>query len=162
MMPDDAHQFLLWLGVLSKLLDLNLQIKQFAQHASKVWHGQAKTNVVAAIAMMASQAFAARPIDFSKETNFNATNYAPGYVSPLSPSVNVLAIRACIGEKVCPVPVASMFPCGYTEQAAANSLCTVYKPDGSTQILNHTIQHQGTHEGDHCGYDWFLVNCFTP
>lgn len=105
-------------------------------------------------------AASASPEDISIANSFKATNYAANYLSPVTPT-NTITTRACIGEKDCPVPVASMAACGNTEQSVANALCTIYDDKGRT-ILKHTIQHQGTHEGDMCGYAWFLVSCILP
>jgi hypothetical protein len=71
-------------------------------------------------------------------------------------------VRACIGEKICPVNVQAMFPCGSTEQGASNNICTIYVGDGRKVISPYRIVHQGDHEGNHCGYAWFLVTCFDP
>ncbi|PDT47433.1 hypothetical protein CO661_11860 [Sinorhizobium fredii] len=71
-------------------------------------------------------------------------------------------VRACIGEKRCPVAVQSMFPCGYTEKRAGRELCTIHTGDGNTKVLDHMIDHQGTHGGHQCGYSWFLVTCLLP
>jgi hypothetical protein len=114
--------------------------------------------VVLASALPASSQAAGSLYESDK---FEADNYPPeGNASPLVDQRKIT--RACIGEKNCPVAVQSMFPCGYTEIRAGAELCTVYKGGGTKVVLDYTIEHQGTHEGNKCGYSWFLVTCYLP
>ena len=96
--------------------------------------------------------------DLYSADKFGPDNYSNEYRHSYPLSIGS-PTRACIGEKMCPVAVDSMFPCGYTEARAANELCTLYKFDGTKFIMDHTISHQGEHEGHQCGYDWFSVTC---
>lgn len=71
--------------------------------------------------------------------------------------------RVCIGDdgNKCPVAHTAFFGCGTTADAAAVSLCTV--TSGATKtVLPYQIVSQDWHDGGHCGYSWFEVNCPTP
>lgn len=100
--------------------------------------------------------------DLYTASKFESDTTANDYVPPFAPLAGTKDTRGCIGEKVCPVSANAMFPCGYTEERAGNEICTVYKGDGKKVILDHSLVHQGTHEGNACGYSWFLVTCYLP
>ncbi|MEJ0013388.1 MAG: hypothetical protein WDM94_12350 [Bauldia sp.] len=113
------------------------------------------------LAGLAAMTAVASADDLYSAKKFTSTSQTKeGYFVDAAPIPGQRAIRACIGDKVCPVAVAAMFPCGYTELQVATEVCTLYKADGSTAVLDHSIVHQGTHAGNKCGYDWFLVTCY--
>lgn len=100
--------------------------------------------------------------DLYTSSEFKDDTYANDFVPPFAPLAGTKDVRACIGEKNCPVSVNAMFPCGYTEERAGNEICTIYKGDGTKKVLDHSIVHQGTHGGNKCGYSWFQVTCYLP
>src|SRR5689334_22794132 len=57
--------------------------------------------------------------NYSMESTRRRTEFASNIVKQA---------RICIGEKVCPVGADLMFPCGWSEVAAARSFCTIYQP----------------------------------
>jgi hypothetical protein len=72
--------------------------------------------------------------------------------------------RVCGGEDQangCPVGKDIMLGCNPTPQQLIAAACTIYKPDGTRTTLPARIEHQGSHEGGRCGYEWYSVTCIT-
>jgi hypothetical protein len=71
-------------------------------------------------------------------------------------------VRVCIGEDQangCPVAHNAMYRCNTTIVDAAKAVCTVYNRNGTQTVSPFRFVHQGSHEGGHCGYEWYVVTC---
>jgi hypothetical protein len=75
-------------------------------------------------------------------------------------SVQAAEYRLCIGEfdQKCPVAHSVYAGCGADPQAVAASTCAIYL-DGQKKSVPYRIVHQGSHDGNRCGYEWYSINC---
>lgn len=68
--------------------------------------------------------------------------------------------RVCVGEyeNNCPVSHDATFPCGTSPDDAARQLCTI-TDNNQRKTTPYKIIRQGSHDGNRCGYEWFMVIC---
>lgn len=79
----------------------------------------------------------------------------------IAPSSADMKFRPCVGEydDKCPVAHDAWFGCGTTPDQMGQTLCTVHYPDGKTKTSPYRYVHQGSHEGNRCGYEWYSLTC---
>ncbi len=77
------------------------------------------------------------------------------------PSFADQTFRPCVGQydDKCPVSHDAWFGCGTTPAQMAKQLCTVNYPDGTTKESPYRYVHQGSHDGNSCGYEWYSLTC---
>jgi hypothetical protein len=71
--------------------------------------------------------------------------------------------RVCGGQDQangCPVAKDIMLGCNPTEAQVGDSACS-YWENGTRKTFPFHAEHQGSHDGGSCGYEWWLVTCFT-
>ena len=71
--------------------------------------------------------------------------------------------RVCGGSdraNGCPVSKDIMLGCNPSEAQVGEAACS-YWENGTRKVLPFHADHQGSHEGGSCGYEWYLVTCFT-
>jgi hypothetical protein len=78
-----------------------------------------------------------------------------------APSFADQDFRACAGEydSKCPVAHNAWFGCGTPPEQMAKNLCAVHYPNGTTKHSPFRYVHQGSHDGNKCGYEWYLITC---
>lgn len=80
-----------------------------------------------------------------------------------SPALADYSKRVCAGEDQangCPVSHDIMFGCYPAPQQMGDAACSIYE-NGQKKTLPFHIDHQGSHSGGKCGYEWYLVTCIT-
>lgn len=68
--------------------------------------------------------------------------------------------RLCIGEfdEKCPVSHNVFGPCGSSPDVMADNTCAI-RMQGTVRHLPYRIIHQGSHDGNRCGYEWYSIEC---
>jgi hypothetical protein len=68
--------------------------------------------------------------------------------------------RLCIGEfdEKCPVAHNVYAGCGANPDTVADNTCAV-TVQGQKKFMPHRLIHQGSHDGNRCGYEWYSVEC---
>jgi hypothetical protein len=68
--------------------------------------------------------------------------------------------RLCIGEfdEKCPVSHNVFAGCGTDPDTVADNTCAV-TVQGQKKFLPHRLIHQGSHDGNRCGYEWYQIEC---
>jgi hypothetical protein len=66
----------------------------------------------------------------------------------------------CIGEfdEKCPVAHNVFGGCGSKPDAIADSTCAI-RFQGQVTSIPYRIIHRGSHDGNRCGYEWYLIEC---
>lgn len=68
--------------------------------------------------------------------------------------------RLCIGEfdEKCPVSHTVWAGCGSNPDTVADNTCAI-TVQGQKKFVPHRLVHQGSHEGNRCGYEWYSIVC---
>jgi hypothetical protein len=68
--------------------------------------------------------------------------------------------RLCVGEfdEKCPVSHNVSGGCGANADAIADATCAI-RLQGEVKHIPYRLIHQGTHEGNRCGYEWYSIEC---
>ncbi len=68
--------------------------------------------------------------------------------------------RLCIGEfdEKCPVSHNVFAGCGANPHAIADETCALVV-QGQKTYVPHRLIHQGSHDGNRCGYEWYSIEC---
>jgi hypothetical protein len=68
--------------------------------------------------------------------------------------------RLCIGEfdEKCPVSHNVWAGCGANPDTVADNTCAV-TVGGQKKLIPHRLIHQGSHDGNRCGYEWYSIEC---
>jgi hypothetical protein len=68
--------------------------------------------------------------------------------------------RLCIGEFDGKSPVAPIVyaGCGADPQKVAAETCAIYV-EGQPKAVPYRLIHEGSHDGNRCGYEWYTIQC---
>ncbi len=68
--------------------------------------------------------------------------------------------RLCVGEfdEKCPVSHNVFAGCGANADTVADNTCAI-RLQGQLRHIPYRLIHQGSHDGNRCGYEWFSIEC---
>jgi len=84
-----------------------------------------------------------------------------GVVTAISAPAVAKEYRLCIGEydQRCPVSHNVFAGCGASPDIVAADTCAKTTRDGKKESVPYRLIHQGSHGGNRCGYEWYLIEC---
>jgi len=96
-------------------------------------------------------------------TMLSAMSLALGLTSVLGAygaAANAKDYRLCIGEydEKCPVSHDVFAGCGADPDIVAENTCAITL-QGQKKYIPHRLIHQGSHDGNRCGYEWYSIEC---